>query len=205
MNRLNLKLKIKRFILKRIRSMTFKSLIFFSASATAAIPPMAYSPLLAQSNRQLDLQQWARLDLLFQNESSFKMEDYAPHADLRSDMTGDEFVEVVLKNSLNRFIDNQPDNSAWRTLDKAAQGFSGNVKIGNAVGKSHSLKFKFNPVATQTKIQYSGLADTEVSYDINDRLLRVEIQNKIGATTIIAAHTDQDGQKSDTLNLRWNF
>jgi len=176
----------------------------FSATATAASPPFAIQTTQTIRGPQLDLQQWARLDLMFQNETPvIDLRPLLPVSDLREDMTEQQFARAILRNSLNRFLDEHKEDTL-AGINKAAQGLSGDMKVGS--GSQHQIKLRMNPLSGHTRIQYRGFANAELAYDLGDRQIRFEVSNQIGSATVVASHVDtMGGEKRDTLGLRWEF
>lgn len=193
---------------KQIRKMLVKGILFFSASATAAIPPLVYPVVETRSeSKPLNLDDIARLDLIFQNEDApFDITQYVPVAELRVEMDESDFAHIILKNSLSRFIESQPDDSTLRSVKSVTQGLSSSdMKIGGDGNINHVVKFRLNPVEAETKVIYRGIASAEVSYDLDDDILRLEVSNKVGIATVVASHINSSSQRSDTLGVRWEF
>jgi hypothetical protein len=193
-------------ISKQIKRLVIKAILFCSATATAAIPPMVY-PVVEPSgpSKPLDLENIAKLELMFQNETDFDISHYIPAKDLRPDMTGEDFAEVVLKNSIERFIETRSANSTWRAVDRAANGFASEAVKISAGGTSHTFKFRVNPFESETKIVYRGLANASVSYDLDDEILKLEVSEQVGFATVVAAHVTSQSERTDTLGVRWEF
>jgi hypothetical protein len=69
----------------------------------------------------------------------------------------------------------------------------------------HKFKFRLNPLRAQSRIQYQGFTNADLTYDIDQGRLSIDISNPLGAANVVASHVEQHGEVRNTLGLRWDF
>ena len=180
-----------------------KAVLLVTATATAAIPPIQQIYTGPEKYIEIDLDHWARLDLMFRPKS-IKPEKYIPLSELQNRMDQSDLAAGILKQSFSTWMDEQERDSVWKAMNRAAQGLKADVRI-STENTTHKLKMKFNPVSTKASIKYQGFADTEFSYDLDDQSTKLEFSKNIDGITYLATHQNNDDGQSDILGVRWSF
>ncbi len=194
-----------------LRRTLFKAFILTSTTATAAIPPLL--PLRPQPSQfettstaplqELDLKRLAQLEKLFHPEGYMDPAAYIPLNELHNKMDGEDVAMRILKKSLNRWLAANPTLEQKIGAQKMVKGIEFGADTSNAV--KHKLSLKLNPFSTQAKLSYRGAAVTDLTYDIDDSVLRFELSKQVGRTTYVASHNEHAGETADVLGLRWSF
>ena len=180
-----------------------KALLLVTATATAAIPPMQELYTGPDQYIEIDLNHWARLDLMFRPKS-VNPERYIPLSELEDRMDQGDLAASILKQSFSTWMDEQERDSVWKTMNNAAQGLKADIRI-STEDTTHKVKMKFNPVSTKASVKYQGFADTEFSYDLDDQSTKLEFSKQIDGITYLATHQNNDEGQSDILGVRWSF
>ena len=192
---------VKKRAIKIGQCICLKAILFLTATATAAIPPLQFYAGPDQYI-EIDLDHWARLDLMFKTDIA--PERYIPLRELQSGMNESDLAASIIKQSFSTWMDEQEKESVWQTLNTAAQCLKSDVRI-STNNTVHKVKMKFNPVSTKASVQYQGVAKTELSYDIDDKASKIEVSKDIDGITYLATHENNDQGQSDILGVRWSF
>lgn len=188
--------------IKALMTLGLKAVVLYASVATAAIPPVTFQ-YETPAPKELNLQRFAELELMFQ-QKSFQPESYIPLEALQDQMNENDLAASILRKSFSTWLSAQEQDSVWRQINQAAQGFKGNVRINTETGH-HDVKLKFNPVSTKAYIGYEGFANSELSYDLDDDITRFEVSKDFNDITYIATHEANGSETSDVVGIRFSF
>jgi hypothetical protein len=70
----------------------------------------------------------------------------------------------------------------------------------------HSVKFKMKPVQAKAQLDYTGYVNAQLSYQIQDQSMNLEVFEKVASNTdLVLTHNDSHVETRDMLSLRWNW
>lgn len=140
----------------------------------------------------------------------FKSDDIARMIprDLTPSSDGLQVAARILDHSVSNFLNSEAvrNSQIGRTALEVEQTMDGNIAIGGDEPDSikHSFKFKMRASQTKAKIEYTGLTNAELSYQIAQERFNFEIHENIGERSqLVFNHMTSSDDQVDTLSLRW--
>ena len=138
-----------------------------------------------------------------QDVAQFIPSDIVPSGD------GGYVASHIIDHSLSSFF-NSP---GFRTSDfgrravKAEQSMEGNIEMGGNKPNEikHELKFAMQPTQTRAVIEYKGLTNAELSYQVAASTMNFEIHERVHAISsqLVYNHIVKPGDATDSVSLRW--
>lgn len=94
-----------------------------------------------------------------------------------------------------------------KTASTVEKSMTSNVTWGASEDTKHELKMFMKPTNAKAVVQYSGLANAQVTYAIATAELNFEVSEKITSlgAEIVLSHISAPSEIRDMLNMRWSF
>jgi hypothetical protein len=96
-----------------------------------------------------------------------------------------------------------------RTAHQMEKSMESNIELGGAEPDSikHSFKFAMKAAQTRAQIEYSGLTNAQLSYQIAGSTLDFEVREPVAAigTQVVFNHIDKPSDRTDVVSLRWDW
>lgn len=184
------------------------------STATAAIPnyhriPQIRYLTLAPHNfeKGLDVSVIQPIESL----RTIKSEDVAmmiPHRDLTTGADGSLVATRILDHSLSNFF-NSPavrNSDFGKTAHTVEKSMESEAAFGGSEEGSvqHKLKFAMKAIETKAQLEYSGVTNAQLSYNIAQSKMDLEVHEQVASNTrVVFNHIDQPDDRRETLSLRW--
>jgi hypothetical protein len=143
---------------------------------------------------------------------TIRMEDVSkviPFHEMRSSNDGGYVASQILDHSLSNFF-NSPtvrNSDLGRTAHQVEKSMEGDVAFGGTEPESIKHAFKFAMRATQTRaqVEYTGLTNAQLTYNVFQARLNLEVREPMKAlnTQVVYNHITQPGDQIDMVSLRW--
>lgn len=122
-----------------------------------------------------------------------------------------QVASQVLEHSLSSFFNSAHfrRSELGRTAAEAEKQMEGNVALGGDEPESikHQLKFAMRATQTRALVEYSGLTNAQLSYQIATERLDLELRESISplglGTQVVYNHISSRDVQADIVSLRW--
>jgi hypothetical protein len=117
----------------------------------------------------------------------------------------------IIDRSLTSFF-NSPvirNSDIGRTAHQVEKSMESNVDFGGQTPNSikHSFKFAMKAAQTRAQVEYTGITNAQLSYQIAGSTLDLEVREPVAAigTQVVYNHIDKPNDRSDVVSLRWDW
>ncbi|MCM2280363.1 MAG: hypothetical protein NDI61_00795 [Bdellovibrionaceae bacterium] len=100
------------------------------------------------------------------------------------------------------------NNSLVRSAQKMESVMGSDMSFGGtqAGDTKHVFKFRMKPTQSAAQLNYEGLVNARVDYQIARSALNVEISEKVAThTDLVITHADTRNDRREMLSMRWSF
>jgi hypothetical protein len=128
--------------------------------------------------------------------------------DLTPTSDGGQIATRILDHSLSSFF-NSPavrNSDLGKTAHRVERTMEGQAAFGGKTQDSirHVVKFQMRAFQTQALLEYEGLTNAHLCYQIAGSRMDFEVHEKVAINTrLVYNHITQPGDTSDIVSLRW--
>ncbi|MES2963986.1 MAG: hypothetical protein V4760_08850 [Bdellovibrionota bacterium] len=189
----------------------------FSFSAQAMIPPyLAKTPRHLDLNNDQDFSRGLNLAIIepihsLNYTSSEDISRLIPVRDMQTGTDGGRVASQIMDQSLTTFF-NSPvfrNSDFGRSAVRVQKSMEGNVTVGGTRPNStkHEFKFAMQPTQTRALMQYRGIANAQVTYQVAASTVNIEVTERMDMldSDVVLAHTMKPGDTIDSVGLRWDW
>lgn len=167
----------------------------------AALMPMAMVPFV--DSKPFNVMAWIKERDSLLSERRIDIDRFVTVSKFHRQMDEDEFSRNVMETTIKTLTESKL-RSVSQVLNEVEEYTSADLRIGQG-DETSQVKVKMDVVRAEAKLAYKGEVDAELKYQIGNAQLQMEISRSFGSTKVIAAHIEQNGERTDSLGLRWSF
>jgi hypothetical protein len=129
-------------------------------------------------------------------------------ADLRPTSNGGTIAAQILDHSLSSFFNSSAvkHSDLGRTAHQVEKKMEGEASFGgNAEGSvKHNFKFGMKAAQAKAQLEYTGITNAQLSYQLAQSTMNFEVSEKLAPTTrLVFNHIAKPGDITDMVSMRW--
>jgi hypothetical protein len=123
---------------------------------------------------------------------------------------GGEVASKILDHSISNIFNSQAvrNSELGKTAHNVEKSLDSEKSFGGTEASSihHVVKFQVRAAQTKAQLAYTGLTNAQLSYQVNQSKMDLEVFEKLDTNTkIVYNHVIKPGDRSDLVSLRWTW